>query len=443
MALSFLSSPYLFPHGSRVIHRYQSPKCSIPPPPLFPFTPSPPAIHAPSTLCASERRRQAIIQEAVSILRDRYVNASNINWKRVTRRVERRRLRSDDDLQSALISVFSEMRDPFTRYLSAEELKGMKDDMEGRMSGVGVVLESAGLGGVVVKEVVKGSPAGEAGLKKGDRITAIDLKETSDMEFEEVMRRLMGKEGGKVNLGFCRGKGEGKVELCVTLKRRRFEMPSVGMEVIERDQVGKVGYIRVREFAMGTGKQVRKAVRKMKRMEVGVIVLDMRGNSGGLVDKAVEVAQVFVGKEETVVRFEGREGGIKEEKGGGGKGINIPVVVVVDRETASASELVAAAVKENCRGVIVGEWTFGKGSVQAIVGMSDGSGVAVTVAKYITPNGTSIGDGRGIRPDWKKEIVSDEEQRVVDGLFGGRAGKRRYKWMMGKLDKCRQDSQCL
>lgn len=323
----------------------------------------------------------------------------------------------------------------------------MKDDIDGEMCGVGIVFYAEAHGWrrtkrVVIKHVVRNSPAAEAGLLTGDQITAIDMVGVRRMSFDEATSRLLGKEGKKVLISFCRSASDKSVHLNVMLTRRRFEVPTVSAEMVEAPGVGRVGYLHVREFAANTASQTKRAIKGLRgKGGVKLWVLDMRGNSGGLVDKAVEVAKVFLDGGRIVVRFVGRGGEISMEKCDQWrwrKGVTVtkePMIILVDSETASASELVTAALRDNCRAVVVGNSTFGKGSVQAIVPLSDGTGVAVTVARYRTPRNKGIEMGRGLRPDLFKGNLAEDGQGVVKELFG-KGGGRRMRWVAGKLGKC-------
>lgn len=342
--------------------------------------------------------------------------------------------------------------DPFTRFLSPSQLDTMKSDIEGEMCGVGIVFNAEmgpgwwGSKRVVIKHVVKKSPAAEAGLMKGDRITAIDMVGVKSMSFDEATARLMGKEGKKVLISFARhsdaynGSDDSGPEINVLLTRRRFEVPSVAFETVHVPQIGNIAYLQLREFAANTAAQTRAAVKNMAA-EVDIFVLDMRGNSGGLVDKAVEVAKLFLARDSIVVRFFGPDGSETTERCGWWfwrPRVNItkqPIVILVDSETASASELVAAALRDNCRAVVVGDSTFGKGSVQAIVPLSNDAGVAVTVAKYRTPNGNAIERGRGLKPDVYWSNLKDDGDGAIRDLFG-RGGSKRLKWINRKLRNC-------
>lgn len=393
----------------------------------------------------AELSRRKLIDEAWSIFQERFVDQDTIDWRRLRRRLEARPCDSEADQHRTLEWLFSHADDPFTRYLSAEQLESMKDDIDGEMCGVGIIFNAETQGWrrtkrVTIKDVVRNSPAADAGLQRGDQITAIDMMNVSRMSVDEAMMRLLGKEGKKVLISFRRC-FDG-LEVNVLLTRRRFEVPTVSVERLHAPGVGDITYLQVREFAAKTAAQTRAAVRALGPQRSALFLLDMRGNSGGLVDKAVEVAKVFLERDNIVVRFVGRDGAMTTERCGWHmwwrtrvRVTEEPVVILVDGETASAAELVAAALRDNCRAVVIGNCTFGKGSVQAIVPLSDGAGVAVTVARYRTPRDEGIVMGRGLRPDLFRNNLAADGDEVVKQLFG-RGGARRYRWIVSKLGKC-------
>lgn len=407
-----------------------------------------------------ERHNRRVAEEAWAIFRARYVDASRLDWVRLRFRLDRHRLNTDDDLHAALTWLMERAHDPFTRYLPAWQLAAMKADIDGEMCGVGLVFSAARRGpslpswrggtagrSVLIRQVVPRSPAERAGLQAGDCITAIDMVPVHRLSFDEATTRLLGPPGKKVLVSFRRDTSS--PELSVLLTRRRFAVPTVSARRVMVRGVGPVAYVQVREFAARTAAQARLALKETCADGVRAIVLDMRGNAGGLVDRAVELAKVFLARGRIVVRFVGRDGIVTterttwrvwpiwraRERARNARLTEQPMIVLVDGETASASELVAAALRDNCRAVVVGRRTFGKGSVQAIVPLSDGGGVAVTVARYRTPCDDGIVMGRGLRPDLYRADLADDGEEVVREMFG-RAARRRYRWIATRLSKC-------
>lgn len=390
----------------------------------------------------AELRRVSV--EAWDIFRERYVDQPGIDWARLRNRLDRRTITNEGELHDAIDWMLAQAGDQFTRFLPRPELDAMKEGIDGEMCGVGIIFDAETHGWrrtkrVIVKEVVAHSPAADAGFARGDAITAIDTASIRRMSVDEATNRLLGKEGNKVSISFIRC-ADG-LELSVTLTRRRFSVPTVSAEAVQVAAVGRVAFIQVREFAASTALQARRGIRQlMVGGPLDAIVIDLRGNSGGLVDQAVEFAKIFLDKQRVVVRFVGRDDAITTERSEmrwlTRQRIRLtsqPVFVLTDESTASASELVAAALRDNCRALIIGSSTYGKGSVQAIAQLSDGAGVAVTVARYRTPANMPIHAGRGLKPDiFRSDMAVDSS--VVQQVFG--QSSRRLKWMKSKISSC-------
>ncbi len=399
----------------------------------------------PTELAAIAARRR-IAEEAVTVFQTRYVDADGVSWERMRRRVEQATLRNDAELESLIRWILSCAHDAYTRYLPTRELDGVRDGIEGAMMGVGIVFSAETRGWrrtqrVLVKHVVRGSPAHDAGLQRGDEIVAIDTHRVTSMRVDDAAARLAGttrpdRARGRVLLTFVRRPQEDR-ELSVLLTRRRFSVPTVSHEIVTVPNVGDVAFLQVRDFAARTATHARRALfQAMAGGDLALVVIDLRGNAGGLVDQAVTFAKMMLPRGRTVVQFVGRGGATSVERTRSKFPIqgNIPIVVLADERTASASELVMAALRDNCVAVAVGTRTFGKGSVQAVVPLSDGAGVAVTVAAYRTPKGKRIADGIGLRPDWFRGDLAEDKEAVLQ-LFGRNAA-RRYRWIGAKLRKC-------
>ncbi|CAN8076909.1 unnamed protein product [Agarophyton chilense] len=323
----------------------------------------------------------------------------------------------------------------------------MRHDIDGTTTGVGIELGAEqtaarwwrrGVRHLVVQHVVRASPAARAGLRLGDRITAIDLRPTARMHEAEARARLAGEPGRTVMLCFHRA----GVHACVQLRRsRRVRSVSVWARRIVVRDVGDVAYVRVREFSRYTARDAAVALRALRpRPEehdahVALCVLDLRANGGGLVERAVQLAAMFVPPRRVLVRFAARDGKQWAERGGARHIMRAtPVLVLVDGATASAAELVTAALRDNCRAVVLGARTYGKASVQAIVPLSEGAGaIAVTVARYATPRGEPVA-GCGLQPDRVCAHLPPGE-RAVHRLFA-RGAQRRMRWIHHRLRMC-------
>jgi len=424
-----------------------------------------------SELSAISARRR-IAREAMNVFEGRYVDKNSIPWERIERKIERSSLKSDKELENLIRWILSCANDVYTRYLPSGELDGVRDGISGAMEGVGLIFSAETKGfrrsrQVIVKHVVRNSPAFDAGLLKNDQIVAIDTIRVSSMRIDDAAARLAGKFVSKDKNGNNKARKKGQVlitivrdndqrELSVMLTRRRFAVPTVTHELVKINPneellassasvssslsqvpTGNVAVIQVRDFASRTAIHARRALRKAvtKGNLVG-IVLDLRGNSGGLVDQAVSFSKLFLPRNRTVVQFIGRDGAISKEQTRIDRPYVLPpVIILVDERTASASELVLASLRDNCVGISIGTRTFGKGSVQAVVPLSNGTGVAVTVAAYRTPHGNRIADGVGIKPDWFKSDIQDDASGIVKQIYG-KHPKKRIDWVNSKLDRC-------
>ncbi len=300
-------------------------------------------------------------------------------------------------LKQGLVSATG---DPFTEYLTSEEAEEFRSSLNGEFSGIGIEIGIRNNQLVVIAPIT-GTPADRAGLRAGDKILAIDSEDTTDMNLQTAVSSIRGDEGTDVVLSIGRN-GEDIQDITVT--RGLIEVPSVEAEILEDG----IGYIRINRFGDHTARDFRQAAAGLTDDGVSRIVLDMRNNPGGYFDAAVAVASEFLETGEVVV--EERRGGdviATERARSSGSLIGLEVVVLVNGGSASSSEIVAGALADHEVAVVVGEQTFGKGSVQQLVDVGDGSMLRVTIANWYTPKGLNIGDG-GITPDEVVEMSQED-----------------------------------
>jgi carboxyl-terminal processing protease len=262
------------------------------------------------------------------------------------------------------------------------------------------VLEDAPYGLTIVR-VLPGTPAEAAGFADGERIVSVDGRDVADLPLSAVVELVQGEEGTPVVIG-VEGGDEGERELEV--ERARIDLPILEAEV--RD--GDVAYLELLSFTRGAAAQVRSALGEMLPRGVSGVVLDLRGNPGGLLREAIDVTSVFAA-EGVVVEVQERVGQRQALEVTGDPLTDLPLVVLVDEGTASSSEIVAGAVQDLERGTVVGTTTFGKGTVQTIRTLSDGGGFKLTTAEYFTPSGDTI-EGVGVAPD---RAVSDPDEQLT------------------------------
>ncbi|MCX8052947.1 MAG: S41 family peptidase [Armatimonadetes bacterium] len=304
---------------------------------------------------------------------------------------------------NAIRGMLHALDDPFTRFLDPEEYKKMREENEGNFTGIGAQLDTNDNGEVYVKEPLPGTPAMRAGIKANDVIIAVDGKPIKDKDIQEVVKMIRGPEGTKVKLTLRRPKVSRYITKVITREVVAFQMVKWRM----LDEKNGIGYVRLYQFNEKCDEQFDKALTDLERKHVKGLVLDLRANPGGLLQAAVDIGSRFIESGPIVIIQE--RGGerrplyVEEEKHNHKR---YPLVVLVDQHSASAAEIVSGAIKDDGVGTLVGVKTFGKGRVQTIMPLEDGSAVAITTAKYLTPNGTDI-HKKGIEPDIKVEATED------------------------------------
>ncbi|MCE5314555.1 MAG: S41 family peptidase [Armatimonadota bacterium] len=319
---------------------------------------------------------------------------------------------------SAIRGTLVALGDPFTRFMDPDEYKKMREENEGNFTGIGAQLDTNKKGEVIVKEPLPNTPAERAGVKANDVILAVDGKIIKGMDIDDVVKMIRGKEGTKVKLSLRRPGRTKLLDISITRQLVQYQMVRSKMV----DEKSGIGYIRLYQFNEQSDAQFDKAMSDLEKKRMKGLILDLRGNPGGLLQVAVDIGSRFIESGPVVIIQE--RGGqrnplyVEEEKHNHKR---YPLVVLVDKSSASASEIVSGAIKDDKAGTLVGVTTFGKGRVQTILPMQDGSAVAITTAKYLTPNGTDI-HKKGIDPD----IVV--EQPDIDTLLAelGEKGKEDF-----------------
>ena len=285
--------------------------------------------------------------------------------------------------------------DPHTSYLTPEFYKEMQVETTGRFGGLGIEITIRD-DALTVVTPIEDTPAFRAGIKAGDQIIAVEGESTKDMNLQDAVRRLRGEPGSSVKIS-VRRKGVEK-PLDFSIAREIIRIKSVRSRMLP----DRIGYIRLRSFQGTTGAEVRDALSQLMGQKARGLIFDLRNNPGGLLSQAVEVSDVFLEPGKLIVYTKGRLESQQQRFTSSARGIGaeMPLLVVVNAGSASASEIVAGALQDLKRAPVLGEKTFGKGSVQTIVPLSDGSGLRLTTALYYTPKGRLI-QGEGIEPDIK------------------------------------------
>ncbi|HEU4906122.1 MAG TPA: S41 family peptidase [Solirubrobacterales bacterium] len=321
---------------------------------------------------------------------------------------------TDSSLRGMVRGLRRRNRDRFSEYFSADQLERFNEEIEGRFSGVGLSVNSAE-DGLRVAEVFERSPAEGAGIEVGETIVAVDGRSIAGLEINAATALIKGPEGTEVTLG-VRGRKGGKPRR-VRLTRAEIAVPVVDSE-IKRAGGKKLGYVRLAAFSEGAHGALRQAVRRLQKRGVEGLALDLRHNGGGLLEEAVLSASVFLPEGETVVTTESRTQGDAGYEAAGGNLPPLPTVVLIDRGTASAAEILAAALHDDAGAKIVGTRSYGKGVFQQEIDLSNGGALKLTVGEYFTPDGTNLA-GAGIQPDVKvADRPGTARDEAVDRALG-------------------------
>lgn len=309
----------------------------------------------------------------------------------------------EDGIYQGLVNS---LQDPYSAYFSAEEMAEQKNRMDGVYYGIGAYVRyDSNVGFARLGEIFEGSPAQESGLKEGDLIIKVDEQYTKNMSLEDVIALIKGEEGTKVMLTIMR---EGDNEIYeFEVERREVPKQTVSYKMLEN----KIAYIRISEFDKVTVDQFTDAMAMAKGSEMLGLILDLRDNPGGNLAAVIDVARKLLPKG-LIVYTENKTGERKDYTCNGENELTVPMVVLVNGGSASASEVLAGAIKDYGKGKLLGTTTYGKGIVQKYLGISDGSAVKLTTSKYYTPKGNNI-HGIGIEPD--EELEMDYEQYLEKG----------------------------
>lgn len=299
------------------------------------------------------------------------------------------------------------LEDPYSVYYNEEETKDLYETTEGEYSGIGAVLSQDLESGVItLVQIYEGSPAAKAGLKDNDILTKVGDIEVTGMDLSEVVTYIKGEKGTDVDLTVLRG--EDAEEITVTATRDTVEAQTVKYEMLE----GQTGYLSVSEFDSVTYAQYEEALNELTDQGMTGLIVDLRSNPGGNLNTVCEMLDLVLPKG-TIVYTEDKDGKRETATSDDEHQINVPMVVLVNGNSASASEIYAGAIQDYGIGKIVGTQTYGKGVVQQIFDLGDGTSVKLTIAEYFTPNGRNI-DGEGITPDVEVEYEADENNPEAD-----------------------------
>ena len=350
-----------------------------------------------------------IVDEVWNLIDNQYVDESfnSLDWNKVRLDYLNRTYTDKESAYVAVREMLEQLDDPYTRFMDPDEFKNMQVETSGELTGVGIqISKEEETEDIVVVSPIEATPAYEAGLLSGDIITSIDGNSTEGMELNDAVNLIRGPVNSSVVLSVDR---EGKA-LDFELTRARIEIHPVRYSVKDSPE-GSVGYIRLNQFSNNAAAEMKDAIEALEARDVTGYVLDLRSNPGGLLFSSIEIAKMWI-EEGTIVSTVDRNAVSSEEVAHDEALTNKPLVVLVDGGSASASEILSGALQDNDRAVLVGTKTFGKGLVQSVRGLTDGSGIAVTIAKYLTPSGRDI-NKLGIEPDYVVELTDEQREELV------------------------------
>lgn len=312
----------------------------------------------------------------------------------------------EENLEAGILKgLVAGLEDPYSQYLTKDEMKKLSEQTTGKFQGVGVIISPAEDGSVTVVSPIKGSPADRAGVESGDKILKINGKDFSAEKIDQASKEMRGEAGTSVKILLLKKKTLKTEE--VEIKREEIKIDSV-----LKNKIGDYGYIGITMFDEETGKDFKKVLQELTDDGVKGIVLDMRGNPGGVVDAAYEIGDAILPKT-SFVTLKNNKGEVIEEYKTDGKYNDIKMVVLVNEGSASASEILAGAISDLDRAKIVGKKTYGKGVVQNVIALPEGDGLKLTTSEYFTPSGDSI-NKLGVEPDVEVDLTENIKGIGID-----------------------------
>ncbi|MGF1566526.1 MAG: carboxyl-terminal processing protease CtpC [Nodosilinea sp.] len=365
-------------------------------------------LHLSQSKAFFEESPKELIDEVWQLIDRNYVDGTfnQVDWDAVRTDYLGRDYASQEDAYVAIREMLEQLEDPYTRFMDPEEFRNMQIDTSGELTGVGIqISQDEETKEIVVVAPIEDTPAFDAGIRPKDVILAIDGETTEGMELNDAVNKIRGPVDSEVILTIRRG----EEQLEVPIARARIEIHPVRYST-QAGPEGTVGYIRLTQFSANAATEMSEAIEDLESQEVTGYILDLRSNPGGLLYSSIDIARMWLDGGD-IVSTVNREGLVDEETASDRPLTTKPLVILVDGGSASASEILSGALQDNDRAVLVGTRTFGKGLVQSVRSLADGSGVAVTVAKYLTPSGRDI-NKHGIDPDIQVELTEEDQERL-------------------------------
>lgn len=375
---------------------------------------------------------KAVLDEAWQIVNREYVDGTfnHVDWQAVRQSLLGQEYSSAEEAYAALRQELRRLDDPYTRFLNPQQYAELTDQTSGEVSGIGVqVRRDAQTGEILIVSTLEGSPAAQAGIRAGDRLLMVDGQSTERLSVEGVSRLIRGEDGSQITLTISRDGGSPRT---IILTRSRIELATV-VSTVKQQNGTQIGYIRLTEFNAHASEQMQAAITSLLTEGVEGFVLDLRGNPGGLLQASIEISRMWL-QRGAIVRTVDREGASEEVSANRTALTQLPLAVLVDGYSASSSEILTGALRDNNRAMVIGTTTYGKALVQSLHSLSDGSGLAVTVAHYYTPNGTDI-SRKGITPDIEVDLTEAQRRDLRnDPSLLGTASDPQYTRAMATLE---------
>ncbi|MDD3072394.1 MAG: S41 family peptidase [Candidatus Pacebacteria bacterium] len=343
----------------------------------------------------SDKADIGLFWEAWDLLERRYIDSQSLDYKKM--------------VYGAISGMIEALEDPPTVFFDPQDAKRFLEDTRGNFEGVGMEISMKN-GQLKIVTPLEGTPAEKAGLRAGDIIIKIGEVFASDITVEEAVSLIRGEKGTEIVFTIYRDNWDLPKDFVIT--RGLIEIPSMRFEIIEKDNL-KIAHIKLIHFSLKSSFDFSKIAKEILDSSANGIILDLRNNPGGYFDEAKEIADWFLIKDQIITIQEGKRENIEYRATGNGNLSGYPIVILINYGSASASEILASAIRDNMDAVIVGEQSFGKGSVQELVTLSDGSKIKVTISKWLTPKGNLI-DKVGIVPDVVIDMSEEDYEEDKD-----------------------------
>ena len=365
-------------------------------------------IHLSQSQAFFQESPKEIVDEVWQIINHQYVdtNFNQLDWQNVRQEYLGKPYNNKTEAYDAVREMLEKLGDPYTRFMNPEEFKNMQIDTSGELTGVGIqIAKDEESDRLIVIAPIEDTPAFEAGILAKDIIVKINDVDTKGMDVNDAVSLIRGKPGSSVSLTIKRSQGEVDYKIV----RAKIKIHPVRSSLKDTN-IGKVGYIRLTQFSAQASREMRESIEDLEKQQVAGYVLDLRSNPGGLLYASIDIARMWL-KEGAIVSTVDRSGENERKFANNNALTDKPLVILIDGGSASASEILSGALQDNQRAVLVGTQTFGKGLVQSVRSLGDGSGLAVTIAKYLTPSGRDI-NKEGIPPDYIVELEEEEREKL-------------------------------